>query len=229
MKVSIIMPVYNEVENLRSNFPKVYSHMKRLGPFEIIIAEDGSKDGTKELAMKFSRQYRNVKLLSSQYRLGRGQALKRAIVAATGDVIGYIDADLSVPLKYVDAAVDKIKSGEKLVVGSRYEPRSRTERDPSREFQSKFFNGMLFVTFGSKIKDHQCGFKFWDGKFAKQQAKMIRDDHWFFDSEAIIRAQKMGVTIYPLPVEWKEHRNTKVKRSDIVYFIGAIAKLRSQL
>ena len=228
MKVSVIIPVYNEAQNLQRNFPKIYSYLKKLGQFEIIIAEDGSTDGTREIARKFSKQ-KNVKLLSSPEKLGRGRALKRAIAAASGDVIGYIDADLSVPLPYIKDAVEKVREGNTLVVGSRYEPQSRVSRDFSREFQSKTFNTMLHIAFGTRIKDHQCGFKFWDGRFAKKEAKLVRDDHWFFDSEAIIRAERMGESVYPLPVAWKEHRNTKVKRSDIFYFIGAIAKLRSAL
>jgi hypothetical protein len=225
MKLSVIIPAYNEYVNLKKNFNKIYNHLKKLKRFELIVAEDGSTDGSKELLSAFAK-LKNVKVISRERRLGKGGALKEAIAIAQGDVIGYIDADLSTPLTHVDEAVSKVLEGNKVVFGSRYEEGSDADRTIIRFVASRTYNLIIKALFNSHVSDHQCGFKFWDGKYIKKEIRHINDNSWFFDSEMLIRAQREGVAIYALPIGWAEGSKTRIRIRDVLDFIRSIIGLR---
>ncbi|MEM3838999.1 MAG: glycosyltransferase [Candidatus Micrarchaeaceae archaeon] len=224
-RITIILPVYNERENLKANFPKIYSAAKKLGSFEIIIAEDGSTDGSRELAKNFGK-LPNVVVLSRKEKSGKGEAVKRSISAAKGKVIGYMDIDLSVPLSYLPAAVAKVEEGNKVLIGSRYVKGSDIRRTALRHFLSKGYNLLMLALFGSRVKDHQCGFKFFDGRYAKELARRTKDNHWFFDTEMLVLAQRDGIVPYELPVKWREQKSTKVRKKDIYLFLKAALRFR---
>ena len=223
MRLTLILPLYNEEKNLKKNFDKIYKCVMALGNSEIILAEDGSTDGTRLIANKLS-VLSNVKLITSDNKLGRGKAIRNAIKIAKGNIIGYMDIDLAVPIRYLPKAVSLVENGNTMVTGSRYVKASVTHRRIKRLVASKVYNYMINIIFLSKVHDHQCGFKFWSCDFIKKEAKKIKDDHWFFDTEIILRSQKLGIVPYELPVKWTEQRSSKVKGSDINYFLSSIIK-----
>ncbi len=225
MRLSLVLPVYNECGNLRRNFMRIYDAVQEIGDSEIILAEDGSTDCTKRYAQRFAK-LRGVRLTSSRSRLGRGAALKKAIRMARGRTIGYIDIDLAVPIAYVWRALEAVERGSRIVAGSRYVKGSAASRSAKRLVASVGYNALMRLLLGSRVHDHQCGFKFWNARFIKGLLPEIRDDHWFFDSEVIVRAGRRGVQTLELPVEWREQRNTKVRSSDLAYFIRSIVRLR---
>lgn len=223
MRVSLILPVYREYDNLRRNFPRIYSEMKKLGTFEIIIAENGSsKDGTIELAKKFSK-LPHVRYFALP-KAGKGGALKEGVRIAKGRTIGYIDIDLSVPASYIPAAVKAVEEGNSVVFGSRYEGGTNVSRTANRYIASKVFNFLLITVSGSRLRDHQCGFKFYSADFIKKAAKTIADSHFFFDVATLLMAQRTRETTFALPVEFKEMRESKIKRKDIIYYLACIGK-----
>ncbi len=224
MRLSLILPLYNECSNLKRNFKKVYKAVQEIGNSEIILAEDGSTDCTKKYAKQFSK-LNGVRFISSEQRLGKGLALKNAIRIAKGNVIGFIDIDLAVPVKYISVAVRMVERGNKIVVGSRYSKESRAKRSVKRLIASIVYNFLVRALLGSKVKDHQCGFKFWDAIFIKDFINEVKDNSWFFDAESIVRAQWNGVPVIEIPVEWEEQKDTKLKRSDIFYFMKSIIRL----
>ncbi len=228
MRFSLILPVFNGCEELKRNFMPIYREVCKLGDCEIIIAEDGSTDCSKEAAKDFAK-LKNVRLISGKGRSGKGMAIRKGIAAARGKTIGYMDIDLAVPVKYLGEAVRKVESGSAIVLGSRYRSGSRAQRSSYRLLESVGFNYLIKLLLGSKINDHQCGFKFWDAKYIKGAIKKVKDNYWFFDAEILVRAQKGGIVPYEMPVEWSEGKKTKVKPGDTVYFFKAILKLRNQL
>ena len=223
--LSLILPIYNEYDNLSKNFDIIYKEAEKLGKFEIILAEDGSSDGSLGF-IKDRRKLEGVRILTSPTRLGRGGAIKNAVRIAKGEVIGYMDIDLAVPIKYLQRAVKLVDGGEKFVTGSRYIRDSRINRKFDRLFQSISYNAILKVIFNSGVNDHQCGFKFWSSSFIKGIIPEIEDRHWFFDTELIIKSERKGINVYELPIEWKEQSSTKVKASDIFYFLKSIIRLK---
>ncbi len=225
VRVSIILPVYNEYRNLKNNFPKIYSAAKKLESFEIIIAEDGSTDGSIVLCREFAK-LPGVRVMHREQKSGKGAAIKRSVRAAKGKVIGYMDIDLAVPVSYTKKAIYEVEKGNKIVIGSRYVAGSETRRNLTRHFLSFGYNGLIFILFGSRVKDHQCGFKFMEGSYAKRLTGKVRDNYWFFDAEMLIRAERDGVAPYELPVEWNEQRETKLRPKDVALFMVSMLKFR---
>ncbi len=159
IEFSLVLPVYNQENNLKKNLPKVVKYMKTLGiSFEIIIAEDGSQDRSYELAKEFEKRYKCVRVIHSQKRLGRGLALKNAFKMARGKYVGYIDVDGAMKTEYIRDLIRYVKSCD-VVTGSRYKRKSLIKRSVTRIIMSLIFNLFVKILFDSKMNDHQCGFK----------------------------------------------------------------------
>ncbi|MEM4155563.1 MAG: glycosyltransferase, partial [Archaeoglobaceae archaeon] len=120
MKVSIVLPAYNEAKRLRNAVEKIEEHAKALGyDYEIVIAEDGSTDGTDKIAKEIAEKNPRVKHLHSDQRLGRGKALMNAFKNCSGDVVVYMDVDLSTDLRHLKEIVSAIAEGYDIATGSR--------------------------------------------------------------------------------------------------------------
>lgn len=213
MKLSLILPVYNSRAYLLNNLPLIYSYMKSLKiPFEIMVAEDGSGDVFEKEIAPFIKKRREIGFVHSAHRLGRGHAIKRSVKSLDGDVIGYMDIDLATGVDNLKTVM-KLFESEKcdIVTGSRYSKSKRNKRSVKRFVLSALFNALVKLLFGSRLTDHQCGFKFFRKEFIKKYAAAAEDNHWFWDTEIMVIAQKKGMRICELPVSWKEFRKTTVK------------------
>ena len=179
--------------------------------YEIIIAEDGSTDGTDKLSDELSQRSPSVKHLHGEKRLGRGTALKNAFKGSDGKVIVYMDVDLATDLKYLKPLCDAVSiEGYDFATGSRMLPESKVKRSLSRSISSKSFNFLVRAMLRSTLKDHQCGFKAFKRESVLPLLDEIRATHWFWDTEILVRAQRRGLKIKEIPVEWKSKRKTKV-------------------
>ena len=225
LMISLILPVHNEEDNLKDNFPRIYRALSRLGSFEIIIVEDGSADRTLEIAKKYAKM-KHVKLISDNKRAGKGRAIKNGIDAARGSIIGFIDIDLAVPLKYLEGAIRHVRDGSVFVIGNRYDKSCNAERSIKRLIESASYNAFIRLLFGSRVRDHQCGFKFWSSAFIKKEIKEVKDDRWFFDTELIVRSARKGILPYEMPVEWHEGRKSNVSSLDIFYFVKEAVRMK---
>jgi hypothetical protein len=233
MKVylSIIIPVYNEAPILEKCIHNAVNAALEITPsYEIIIAEDGSTDESHQVARKAAKSNPAVRVLHSKRRLGRGGALKRAMRAARGDIVVYIDADLSSDLKYLKPLIERIEDGASIATGSRLMRDSRTRRPLKRDIASKGFNMLVRLLLGSKLHDHQCGFKAFRRKEAVSLLKKVKDNYWFWDTEILVRAQKEGIRVDEIPIRWSHSGFTKVNfTNDISYMGGKILKLMKEL
>jgi hypothetical protein len=226
--LSLILPIHNEEGNLKKNFDLIYKETKKLGNFEIILAEDGSTDNSPTICREKSKML-HVRLMTSNHRLGKGKAIKEAITLAKGNIIGCLDIDMAVPARYLNKAVTLVDNGEVFVTGSRYIKGSDANRSILRLFASLSYNWLIALLFQSKVKDHQCGFKFWSSRFIKTYIKKVKDDHWFFDTELIIMAQRDGIKVREFPISWDEQPQSNVHISDVIYFINAALRLRLRM
>ena len=222
MEVSVVFPAYNEVDYLEPAVEKVTKALDEFArSYEIIIAEDGSKDGTAERAEALAQRYPYVKHIHGEKRLGRGTALNNAFRQSSGRVLVYMDLDLATDLKYLKPLVDALRvEGYDFATGSRMLPESKVERSLSRSISSKSYNFLVRHMLGSKLRDHQCGFKAFKREPTLQLIEEVGARHWFWDTEILVRAARKGYKIKEIPVEWKSGRKTKVNLFKDSYNMG---------
>jgi glycosyltransferase involved in cell wall biosynthesis len=230
VEVTVILPVYNDRASLEKAIPRsveVLSHIT--SSFELIVAEDGSSDGSAEYVREQESHDSRILLLHSDERQGRGRALTRAMGSARGEIVCYYDVDLATDMSCLAELIQSIRDGYDLATGSRLLPQSRVTRSSTREIPSRVFNGMVRVVLGSTLQDHQCGFKSFRRENVLPLLRSVQATHWFWDTEVLVRAQKKGLRVREFPVQWREGRGTTVRLKDIFSMGRAIFGLWWQL
>jgi glycosyltransferase AglD len=212
VEVSVVFPAFNEVDYLDSAVEKTTQALNEFtNSYEIIIAEDGSSDGTAERSEELAQKYPYVRHIHRDKRLGRGTALKNAFKQSYGKVIVYMDLDLATNLRTLKPLVEAITvEGYDFSTGSRMLPQSKVERSLRRSISSKTYNFLVRRMLGSKLKDHQCGFKAFKRDPVLQLLEEVDATHWFWDTEILVRAQRHGFKVKEIPVEWQSGKGTKV-------------------
>ncbi len=209
-KVSIILPAYNEGTILRGNVERLEGMLKGiLEDFEIIISEDGSTDGTGDIAK--SLESGRIRVLRSERRLGKGAAIRKAAGQSKGQIIIFMDADLASNPQHVGELVGFMEGGADIVIGSRYLKESKSSRNAVRYVASRGFNWLVRTALGSRLSDHQCGFKAFRKERVLPVIEEVEDEKWFWDTELLVRAQKRGLIIKEIPIEWKEAKGSKFR------------------
>jgi glycosyltransferase involved in cell wall biosynthesis len=232
VEISVVFPAYNEADALETAVEKVTRALNEFArSYEIIIAEDGSTDGTDKVAAILSERYSFIKHLHGEKRLGRGTALKNAFKKSNGKTIIYMDVDLATDVGQIKFLVRAIEEeGYDFTIGSRMLSESKVERSRTRQITSKSYNFLVRALLGSKVKDHQCGFKAFRREVLMQLLDEVTARHWFWDTEILVRAFRKGYKIKEIPVEWKSGRETKVRLfKDSFSMAGQVIKLWWQL
>lgn len=208
----MVLPAYNEAANIeKAVFVTAETLSKITTRFEIIIAEDGSTDGTDRIASSLAKQYDYVVHLHSDKRQGRGKALGRAFKIASGEVLCYIDVDLATDMKYLEKLVRAVSTdGYDFATGSRMMSESDAKRPFKREFASRGYNFLVRLFLRSKLYDHQCGFKAFRREALFELLGDVENEHWFWDTEVLVRAQHKGYRVIEFPVYWRHGGSSKV-------------------
>jgi glycosyltransferase AglD len=212
VEVSVVLPAYNEVEYLQPAVEKTIQTLNQFTKsYEVIIAEDGSTDGTAERAEELAKKIAEVRHIHREKRLGRGTALNNAFKHSKGEVLIYMDLDLATDLKYLKPLAEAISvEGYDFSTGSRMMAESKAERAMSRSISSKTYNFLVRHMLGSKLRDHQCGFKAFKREPLMSLLDKVGATHWFWDTEIMVRAYRQGYRVKEIPVEWKSGKGTKV-------------------
>lgn len=228
--ITAVIPVFNDVEALRTAIPKSLEILEKYGrPFELIIAEDGSTDGSRELVEEWEKKDARVRLLHSDQRQGRGRALNRALSEAKGDIFCYYDVDLATDITHLPELLSRIEDGAAVSTGSRLMKESNIERSGDREIASRSYNFLVRTLLKSKLHDHQCGFKAYNVEVLKKLVPKIQAPHWFWDTESLILAQHDGLRVDEFPVKWTQGPGTTVRLKDVTSMGKDILKLRKRL
>ena len=172
--------------------------------YEIVIAEDGSSDGTDAISRKLAISNDWILHSHSDQRLGKGGALKRAFGVCSGEVIVFMDADIATSLDCLPKMIGVIDKGHDMAIGSRMVRGSMSKRSFSRMFLSMIYNLIVRVLFGSGVYDHQCGFKAFRRKMVESVFNDVQSNGFVFDTELIVRAKHNGFSIVELSVIWTE-------------------------
>ncbi len=228
----MVLPAYNEVSRIEKTVNQTAETLKDItSSFEIIIAEDGSSDGTDRVADKLAMGHSYVSHLHSDSRQGRGRALNRAFKFASGDVLCYIDTDLATDMNHLKELIESISvEGYDFATGSRMMPQSNVKRPLKRDIASKGFNFLVRTFLQSKLYDHQCGFKAFKKAPLFELIDMVQDEHWFWDTELMVLAQSRGFKVKEFPVVWRHGGATKVNLKKDIFGMGSqIFRLRRNL
>ncbi|MGI5245720.1 glycosyltransferase [Dactylosporangium sp. CA-139066] len=221
--LDVVIPVYNEEADLAPCVRRLHRHLSESFPypFRITVADNASTDATPAVATALSIELPGVEVLRLAEK-GRGRALKRAWSASDAPVLAYMDVDLSTDLNALLPLVAPLLSGHSdLSIGSRLARGSRVVRGPKREFISRSYNRVLRTALSARFSDAQCGFKAIRRDVAEQLLPLVEDTGWFFDTELLVLAQRAGLRIHEVPVDWIDDPDSRV---DIV--ATALADLR---
>lgn len=225
VEVSVVLPAYNEeatIENTVETTLTTLDSFLPAGTYEVLVAEDGCDDRTPEIADRLEAEDDHVRHFHSDERLGRGGALNHAFRAADGETLVYFDTDLATDMRHLEELVESVRSGEyQFATGSRWMPQNVADRPAKRDFASRGFNGLTRLFLSSDLKDHQCGFKAFDRDALFDVLENVEDEHWFWDTEVLVRAQRRGYDIKEFAVDWEPKGDTKVDLVRDVFGMGS--------
>jgi putative flippase GtrA len=221
--LDIVVPVYNEEVDLEPSVRRLHAHLSAQFPypFRITIADNASTDATPQIAARLAAELPDVTALRLAEK-GRGRALRAAWTASDAQVLAYCDVDLSTDLAALLPLVAPLISGHSdLAIGTRLARSSRVVRGAKREFISRSYNLLLRGTLGAGFSDAQCGFKAIRADVAQRLLPLVEDTGWFFDTELLVLAERSGLRIHEVPVDWVDDPDSRV---DIV--ATAVADLK---
>ncbi|MEU6952036.1 bifunctional glycosyltransferase family 2/GtrA family protein [Streptomyces sp. NPDC045714] len=202
--LDVVVPVYNEEKDLRPCVVRLHGHLARTFPypFRITVADNASTDSTPAVAASLAAELPGVRYVRLAEK-GRGRALRTVWAESDAPVLAYMDVDLSTDLNALLPLVAPLISGHSdLAIGSRLARSSRVVRGPKREFVSRAYNLILRSSLAAGFSDAQCGFKAIRREVAERLLPMVEDSGWFFDTELLVLAERAGLRIHEVPVDW---------------------------
>ncbi|KAF0846814.1 glycosyltransferase [Nocardia caishijiensis] len=216
--VDVVVPVYNEENDLADCVRRLHAFLRDGFPFtaRITIADNASSDNTLLIAQHLATELDGVRVVHLD-RKGRGRALHTVWAASDAQVVAYMDVDLSTDLNAVLPLVAPLMSGHsEIAIGSRLATSARVVRGPKRELISRGYNLLLRTCLGVRFSDAQCGFKAMRADVARALLPMVRDREWFFDTELLVLAERAGLRIHEVPVDWIDDPDSRVDIVDTV-------------
>jgi putative flippase GtrA len=211
--VELVIPVYNEEHVLEASVRRLRAYLDTSFPFEttIRIVDNASTDRTWEVATRLVATLPGVAALHLD-RKGRGHALRSAWSTSTAQIVAYMDVDLSTDLGSFLPLVAPLLSGHSdVAIGSRLARGAHVVRGPKRELISRAYNLLVRVSLHGHFSDAQCGFKALRRESAQQLLPVIEDDEWFFDTELLVAAERLGLRVCEVPVDWVDDPDSRVQ------------------
>lgn len=234
MKVSVVIPCYNEENRIENCVSRLSSYLsEKYADYEIVLSNDGSTDRTASLAAKAAEAYPNVKSVGYEINRGKGRAVRTGMLAAEGDFIIYTDCDLAYGTEPIGRAVDLAsEKGYDVVIGSRNLDKDSYEGYTfMRKLMSKVYLWVISKASGFSHSDSQCGFKAYRGNAARDVFSECETDSFAFDLEALIKAENKGYRIGELSVKIIEHdeRKSKIRPvRDTLKMLGDIRRIKKK-
>ncbi|EMA19274.1 flippase-like domain-containing protein [Haloarcula argentinensis] len=225
VEVSVVLPAYNEADTIEGTVSTTLATLASFLPedaYEVIVAEDGCSDRTPEIATRLANEDNRIRHVHSDDRLGRGGALEFAFDQADGETLVYFDTDLATDMSHLEELVNAIRvDGYDVATGSRWMPENRANRPAKRGIPSFGYNTLVRTILRSDLKDHQCGFKAFDRGALETLLPRVQDEHWFWDTELLVKAQRNGYRVKEFPVDWTPKGDSKVDIVRDVFGMGS--------
>ncbi|MFB4310196.1 glycosyltransferase [Actinomadura sp. GTD37] len=210
--VEVVVPVHNEERVLAASVERLHAYLAGTFPypFRVTVADNASTDATWPIAEDLAARLPHVRAVRLEQK-GRGRALRHVWSGSDADVVAYMDADLSTDLDAFLPLVAPLISGHSdLAIGSRLTRGSAVVRGPRREVVSRCYNLLLRTTLAARFSDAQCGFKAARTEIVQALLPEVEDEAWFFDTELLLLAERGGLRIHEVPVDWVDDPDSRV-------------------
>lgn len=211
--LSVVVPAYNEEDRIRPSLERLAEYYgAQEYPWDVTVVSDGSRDSTNQIVEEFCASHPKFRLLAYTPNRGKGYAVRKGVLGATGDWILFCDADLATPLEETEKLLEHMHDGADVAIGSRPLRESKLEvRQPwFREFLGRCFNKAVQLLAIKGIDDTQCGFKMFTRAAAQDIFSRCKLDGFSFDFEALMVARDLGYRIDEVPIRWSHQEGSKV-------------------
>jgi glycosyltransferase involved in cell wall biosynthesis len=212
--VEIVIPVRNEQRALASHVTRLVEYLDSGLPcaWQVTIADNGSTDGTWSVAQELAGAYPGSVRAVHLDQPGRGRALHTAWSASDAEIVGYMDVDLSTDLRALPALLAPLLADRgDVAIGTRLAPGAHVVRGVRREAISRAYNLLLRTVLRVGFSDAQCGFKALRADAARALLPLVADRSWFFDTELLVLAERSGLRITEVPVDWVDDTDSRVR------------------
>jgi glycosyltransferase involved in cell wall biosynthesis len=234
--ISIVVPAYNEERRLPATLGAILDYLgSRDWPlWEIVVVNDGSRDGTAAVAAEFAAAHSGIRVLENPGNRGKGYSVRHGMLEAKGDWALFTDSDLSAPIEELDKLMAAARDqGASVAIGSRALDRGLIEVHQSafRETAGRVFNLLMRAATGLRFADTQCGFKLFERGAAQEIFRRQRIERWGFDAELLFIARRLGYKAIEVPVRWSHSEGTKVSMfgDSVNMFLDLLRIRRNQL
>lgn len=229
--VEVVVPVYNEEVDVARNIPVLLEFLSsEVFPYDwkIIVGDNGSTDRTPDVAQGLAREHPDDVAYYRATAKGKGRVIKECWAAGEADILSFMDVDLSTGLDAFPALIAAVADeGYDVAIGSRLHPQSRVKRSLKRRVLTRGYNTLVKLLFRTTFNDAQCGFKAARREAAQKVLPHVEDLAWFFDTEFLVLAERLGYRVKEVPVTWEEDERTSVKMaSTIVSDLRGLARMR---
>jgi dolichyl-phosphate beta-glucosyltransferase len=211
--LSIIVPAYNEEQRLPASLVRMREYFDgRDEPYELLVVDDGSSDGTLELSRKIAEDWPQMRVLALERNTGKGAAVRLGMLTAKGEHRVFSDADLSTPIEEVERLRAELHGSCAVAIASRALPDSQIDvhQPGRREVMGRTYNRMLQMAALRGLHDTQCGFKAFTAECAVACFEPLRTLRFGFDAEVLLRARRLGWTVAEVPVRWQHKEDSRV-------------------
>ena len=206
----MILPAYNEEILIEKNTLKIKAEFDKIGKkYEILIVEE-SNDKTPEISEKLAKKHKEIIHFHSDKRLGKGGAIEKGIEISKGNKIIFMDIDLSTSLDITKEVIEKLEKYD-IVITSRYNKKAKIKRSFTRSFAGWGFSFLARLILRTNLKDTKCGYKAFRKDVVEKIIKFVDNKGWFWDTELMIYAERMGYSINEMPISWYERKEGNVK------------------
>ncbi len=227
-EISLILPCYNEAEHFEVSAKFILDTLRQLKlNFEIIFVEDKSTDNTRELIKKYINNHSQYKISAIYHKqnLGRGASVRDGIMKASCEIVGFIDIDCEVSPKNIPEFIRKLNDGYDITCGLRIY--KTTPRSLIRAIASKLYAYVVRTFLSTGVRDTEAGYKFFHRSAILKVLNTVKDTHWFWDTEIMVRSEKKGLKIASIPVQFQRRPDktstVRLAKDTLIYLRKLIA------
>ncbi|MEU1453234.1 dolichyl-phosphate beta-glucosyltransferase [Streptomyces avermitilis] len=232
--LSVVVPAYNEEQRLGPTLDAIVDHLRenenRWGEWELIVVDDGSTDGTRDVVAAAKARDTRVQLVTSPRNRGKGNALRLGVLASYGRRVLVTDADLAAPIDELEQLDKALTDGHAAAIGSRATAGATIERRQHRmrELLGRAGNLLIRRIAVPGIRDTQCGFKLFDGDRAREAFAASRLNGWGIDVEVLQHFRRSGWPVAEVPVRWAHQSGSKVRPADYGRVLAELTLLKAR-